>query len=42
MEINRIKKKIFFIKNNNDLVAELKERGINDQKILSAIKKVPR
>lgn len=42
MEINRIKKKIFFIKNNNDLVAELKEKGINDQKILSAIKKVPR
>ena len=35
MEINRIK-------NNNDLVAELKEKGINDQKILSAIKKVPR
>ena len=42
MEINRIKKKIFFIKNNNDLVAKLKEKGINDQKILSAIKKVPR
>ena len=42
MEKNRIKKKFFFIKNNNDLVAELKEKGINDQKILSAIKKVPR
>ena len=39
---NRIKKKIFFIKNNNDLVTELKEKGISDQKILSAIKKVPR
>ena len=42
MEINGIKKKNFFIKNNNDLVAKLKEKGINDQKILSAIKKVPR
>jgi len=39
---NRIKKKFFFIKNNNDLVTELKEKGISDQKILSAIKKVPR
>ena len=39
---NRIKKKNFFIKNNNDLVTELKEIGISDQKILSAIKKVPR
>ena len=39
---NRIKKKIFFIKNNNDLVTELKKKGISDQKILSAIKKVPR
>ena len=39
---NRIKKKFFFTKNNNDLVTELKEKGISDQKILSAIKKVPR
>ena len=39
---NRIKKKIFFIKNNNNLVTELKKKGISDQKILSAIKKVPR
>ena len=39
---NIIKKKIFFIKNNNDLVTELKKKGISDQKILSAIKKVPR
>ena len=39
---NRIKKKFFFIKNNNDLVTELKEKGISDQKILTAIKKVPR
>ena len=38
----RTKKKIFFIKNNNDLVTELKKKGISDQKILSAIKKVPR
>ena len=39
---NRIKKKFFSIKNNNDLVTELKKKGISDQKILSAIKKVPR
>ena len=39
---NIIKKKFFFIKNNNDLVTELKEKGISDQKILTAIKKVPR
>jgi len=39
---NRTKKKFFFIKNNNDLVTELKKKGISDQKILSAIKKVPR
>ena len=39
---NRIKKKFFFIKNNNDLVTELKKKGISDQKILSSIKKVPR
>ena len=39
---NGIKKKSFFIKNNNDLVTKLKKKGIGDQKILSAIKKVPR
>ena len=39
---NGIKKKFFFIKNNNDLVTKLKKKGIGDQKILSAIKKVPR
>ena len=39
---NGIKKKFFFIKNNNDLITELKKKGISDQKILSAIKKVPR
>ena len=39
---NGIKKKFFFIKNNNDLVTVLKKKGISDQKILSAIKKVPR
>ena len=39
---NKIKKKIFFKKSNNDIVTELKEKGISDQKILSAIKKVPR
>ena len=36
------KEKIFFNKNNNDLVIELKERGITNKNILSAIKKVPR
>ena len=41
-EKNREKEKIFFNKNNNDLVTELKKKGISDQKILSAIKKVPR
>ena len=39
---NGIKKKFFFMKNNNDLVTKLKKKGIGDQKILSAIKKVPR
>ncbi len=39
---NRIKEKFFFIKSNNELVEELKKKGISDQKILSAIKKVPR
>ena len=39
---NREKEKIFFNKNNNDLVRELKEKGITNKNILSAIKKVPR
>ena len=41
-EKNREKEKIFFNKNNNDLVRELKEKGITNKNILSAIKKVPR
>ena len=39
---NRTKERISFIKNNNDLLKELKEKGINDKNILNAIKKVPR
>ena len=39
---NSEKEKIFFNKNNNDLVRELKEKGITNKNILSAIKKVPR
>ena len=39
---NSIKERIFFNKNNDDLVEELREKGINDKNILSAIKKVPR
>ena len=42
LEKNRERKKIFFNKNNNDLVRELKEKGITNKNILSAIKKVPR
>jgi len=41
-EKNREKEKIFFNKNNNDLIRELKEKGITNKNILSAIKKVPR
>ena len=41
-EKNREKEKIFFNKNNNDLIRELKEKGITNINILSAIKKVPR
>ncbi len=36
------KEKFSFIKNNNDLINELKEKGIRDKNILDAIKKVPR
>jgi len=39
---NRLKDKIFFNKNNHDLITELKEKGIINKNILSAIKKVPR
>jgi len=39
---NWIKEKIFSKKNNNDLIQELKENGITDRNILTAIKKVPR
>ena len=39
---NKPKEKISLIKNNNDLIEELKEKGINDKNILDAIKKVPR
>ena len=38
----REKKEIFFSKNNNDLIEDLKEKEITDKNILSAIKKVPR
>jgi len=39
---NKVKKNIFFNKNNDDLILELKENGITDKDILTAIKKVPR
>ncbi len=39
---NKTKEKISFIKNNDDLLEELKEKGISDKNILDAIKKVPR
>ena len=39
---NKSKEKISFIKNNDDLLDELKEKGINDKDILNAIQKVPR
>ena len=39
---NRTKERISFIKNNNDLLKELKEKGISDENILDSIKKVPR
>ena len=39
---NSIKERIFFNKNNDDLVEELRENGITDNNILNAIKKVPR
>ena len=39
---NKLKERIFFNRNNDDLLKELKEKGITDKNILSAIKKVPR
>ena len=39
---NKAKEKIAFIKNNDGLLEELKEKGINDKDILNAIQKVPR
>jgi len=37
-----MKERIFFNKNNDDLVEELREKGITNKNILNAIKKVPR
>ena len=42
MFFNRTKKRIFFSKNNDDLLEELKGKGLSDKNILDAIKKVPR
>ena len=39
---NKVKENIFFNKNNDDLILELKENGITDKDILTVIKKVPR
>ena len=39
---NKPKEKISLIKNNHDLLEELKEKGISDRNILNAIKNVPR
>jgi len=39
---NREKEKIFYNEDNHDLIIELKEKGITNKNILSAIKKVPR
>ena len=39
---NRVKEKIFHNKNNDELLKELREKGITDKNILNAIKKVPR
>ena len=39
---NGIKEKIFFNKNNNDLIRELEKKRITNKNILNAIKKVPR
>ena len=39
---NKVKEKNFFVKNNSDLLDELKEKGIIDKNILIAVKNVPR
>ena len=39
---NRTKEKIFLNKNNDDLLVELRKKGITNKNILDAIKKVPR
>ena len=39
---NKPKEKISLIKNNHDLLEELKEKGISNRNILNAIKNVPR
>ena len=39
---SRKKEGIFLNKNNNDLIKELKEKGIDNKSILDAISKVPR
>ena len=39
---NRTKEKIFLNKNNDDLLVELREKGITNKNILNVIKKVPR
>jgi len=39
---NKVKENIFFNKNNDELIQELKENGITNKDILTAIKKVPR
>ena len=39
---NKEKERTFFNKNNEELITELKEKGIIDKNILNAIKKIPR
>ena len=39
---NRIKEKNFLSKNNNDLIKELKKKGITDKNVLNAMQLVPR
>ena len=39
---NKVKENLFFNKNNDGLIQELKTKGITDKNILTAIKKVPR
>ena len=39
---NRKKEGIFLNKNNNDLIKELNEKGLDNNSILNAISKVPR